>query len=73
MTFISNIFNCILQLVIGAMLDFIKFNPDKINQSLEVQTGLAIMLFVGIQTALIVGYYIFSKYNKKDYSKIKSI
>ena len=73
MTFMSNIFNCILQLIIGVMLDLIKFNPDKIKQSLEVQTGLAIILFVGIQSALIVGYYIFSKYNKNDYSKIKSI
>lgn len=70
MTFMSNLFNCILQLIIGLMLDVIKFNPNTTSQSLSVQTGLAIILFVGIQIALIGGYYIFSKYNKLNYNKI---
>ena len=72
MTFMSNLFNCILQLIIGIMLDLIKFNPNKMEQTLSVQTGLAIILFVGIQISLIGGYYIFSKYNKVKYRKIKS-
>ena len=63
MTLVSNIFNCILQLVIGIMLDLIKFNPDSYTQNLSVQTGLAIILFVGIQISLVGGYYIFSRYN----------
>ena len=70
MTFASNIMNCLLQLVIGITLDFIKFNPNKASQDLSVQTGLAIILFVGIQASLICGYYIFSKYGKPKYSKI---
>ena len=70
MTFVSNIMNCILQLCIGITLDIIKFNPDKVVQELSVQTGLAIIIFVGIQFALISGYYIFSKYGKVKYSKI---
>ena len=69
MTFVSNVFNCLLQLLVGIMLDIIKFNPNEIAQTLSVQTGLAIMLFVGIQIALISGYYIFSKYNKAKYTK----
>ena len=34
--------------VIGVSLDIIKFNPNTTTQSLSVQTGLAIILFVGI-------------------------
>ena len=73
MTFMSNVFNCIIQLIIGVMLDAIKFDPNKVVQSLSVQTGLAIILFVGVQVALISGYYIFSKYNKIKYNKIKPL
>ena len=70
MTFVSNIMNCLLQLAIGVTLDLIRFNPNKVTQDLSVQTGLAVILFVGIQTALICGYYIFSKYGSIKYSKI---
>jgi len=70
MTFVSNLFNCLLQLIVGIMLDIIKFNPNEIAQTLSVQTGLAIMLFVGIQIALISGYYIFSKCGKVKYNKL---
>jgi len=64
MTFASNIVNSVFQLLIGVSLDVIKFNPNNTIQSLSVQTGLAIILFVGIQISLITGYYIFSKYRK---------
>ena len=70
MTFVSNIFNCLLQLIVGIMLDIIKFNPNEIAQTLSVQTGLALMLFVGIQIALISGYYIFSRYDKLKKYKV---
>lgn len=64
MTFVSNIINSIFQLIIGVSLDIIKFNPNSATQTLSVQTGLAIILFTGIQLSLITGYYIFSKYRK---------
>lgn len=66
MTFTSNFFNCILQLLVGVMLDIIKFDPNRYEQSLSVQTGLAIILFVGIQVSLITGYYVFSKYSGRS-------
>lgn len=72
MTFVSNIMNCIFQLGIGITLDIIQFDPDKVVQDLSVQTGLAVILFVGIQFSLICGYYIFSKHGKVKYSKITS-
>ena len=70
MTFTSNIFNCLLQLAIGVTLDLIKFNPENYSQELSVQTGLAVILFVGIQISLITGYYVFSKCGKFKYNKI---
>lgn len=71
MTFSSNIFNSILQLLVGASLDIIGFNPNILNQSLSVQTGLAVLLFVGIQISLIGGYYIFSRLNMHKWNRIK--
>ncbi len=61
LTFSSNIANCIALLIVGVLLDVIKFNPTTQDQTLGVQTGLALILFVGIQIALIGGYFIFSK------------
>ena len=69
LTFSCNVANSITTLVIGLLLDLIKFDPNKATQSLSVQTGLALMLFVGVQLSLILGYYIFAKFNLKSKNK----
>lgn len=61
LTFTSNLASSLTLLIVGVLLDVIKFNPQVENQSVGVQTGLALILFVGIQIALITGYFIFSK------------
>lgn len=65
LTFASNIANSLSQLIIGILLDVIGFDASMNVQSLGVQTGLALILFVGIQTFLIVGCFIFSGYNER--------
>ena len=62
LTFSCNVANSIATLIIGGLLDLIKFNPDSATQTLSVQTGLALILFVGVQMSLILGYYIFSRF-----------
>ena len=69
LTFSCNVVNSIATLIIGGLLDIIGFNPDNPTQTLSVQTGLALILFVGVQVALISGYYIFSKFNMKSRRK----
>ena len=61
LTFTSNIANCLALLIIGVLLDIIGFDPEVHVQSLGAQTGLALILFVGVQIALIAGYFLFSK------------
>jgi len=65
MTFAGNMASSIAQLVIGVMLDVIGFDGTSDVQSLFVQTGLAIILFVGIEFALISACLIFSKHKEK--------
>ena len=60
LTFASNIANAISQLGIGVLLDVIKFDSSLTVQSLTVQSGLALILFVGVQTFLILGCLIFA-------------
>lgn len=62
MTFAGNIANSLAQLVIGILLDLIKFDGKMQVQSLGVQTGLALILFVGVQLSLIFACLIFSKF-----------
>ncbi len=71
MTLAFNIANAIALLVVGILLDLIKFDPSKQVQPVGVQTGIAIILFVGVIVPLLVAYYIFTKYNitKKDVMK----
>lgn len=72
LTFTSNLVNCLALLVVGGMLDVIKFNPENEIQSLGVNTGLALILFVGVMASLISAYYIFGKCEKvKVYKKHK--
>lgn len=68
MTLAFNIANAMALLVVGILLDLIKFDPTKQVQPVGVQTGIAIILFVGVILPLLIAYYIFSKYSitKKD-------
>lgn len=64
LTFASNIANSITQLIVGVLLDVIKFDSSLQVQTLGVQTGLALILFIGVQTSLIVACLIFSRYRE---------
>ena len=47
------------------LLDIIKFDSKVEVQSIAVQGGLALILFVGVQTSLIIGCSIFASYKEK--------
>ena len=64
-TFASNIGNSITQLVVGIMLDLIHFNSSEQVQTLGVQAGLALILFVGVQSALILACFVFAGHKEK--------
>ena len=65
LTFASNIANSITQLLVGVLLDVIKFDSNVQIQSLQVQTGLALILFIGVQVSLISACFIFANLAKK--------
>ena len=65
LTFASNIANSLSQLLIGVLLDIIKFDSSIALQSISVQYGLALILFIGIQAFLILGCFIYSGYKEK--------
>ena len=66
LTFSSNIANSITQLMVGILLDLIGFDSTIQVQELSVQTGLALILFVGVQISLILGCFVFSKFVKNN-------
>ena len=63
MTFAGNMASSIAQLIVGILLDIIGFDGGATMQTLFVQTGLAIILFAGIQFSLILATLIFSRYD----------
>jgi len=65
MTFAGNIANSIAQLFVGVLLDIINFDSTQQIQTLGVQTGLAMILFLGVQISLIMGCFVFSRYKSK--------
>lgn len=65
MTFAGNMASSLAGLVIGVMLDVIGFDASMDVQSLFTQSGLAVILFVGIEMSLIVACLIFSGYSEK--------
>ncbi len=71
MTLAFNIANALALMITGSLLDAIGFNSSLKVQPLDVQTGIAIILFVGVLVPLILSYYIFSRYKltKKDVMK----
>lgn len=64
MTFASNMANSITQLLVGILLDLIRFDSSLEVQTLGVQTAIALILFVGVQAALIVACAIFASYKE---------
>jgi Na+/melibiose symporter-like transporter len=64
LTFASNIANSITQLIVGVLLDVIKFDSSLEVQTLGVQTGLALIVFIGVQGSLILGCLIFASYRE---------
>ena len=65
LTFSYNIANATALFVVGVLLDLIKFNPQLTNQTRPVQTGIAIILFVGVLISLIGSFCLFNKYKLK--------
>ncbi len=65
LTMASNIANSLSQIIIGVLLDIIKFDSTLSVQSLGVQYGLALILFVGIELFLILGCFVYSGYKEK--------
>ena len=62
MTFAYNISNSIALLVIGVLLDIIKFDPSQPVQALKVQNSLGIIVFLGCSISIIVAILFFNKY-----------
>ena len=66
LTLSSNIANSAALFVVGILLDVIKFNPSSVEQNRIVQTGIAIILFVGVIISLIGSLFVFSRYKIKE-------
>lgn len=66
MTLAGNIASSITQLIVGILLDVIHFDSSIQVQSLGVQTGLALILFIGVQASLIIACSVFSNYKEKN-------
>lgn len=65
LTFSYNIANALALLIIGVLLDVIKFNPNQLTQTRPVQTGIAIILFLGVLISLIGSFLLFYRYKLK--------
>ena len=65
LTLASNIASSITQLIVGILLDVIRFDSSMQVQSLQVQMGLSLILFIGVQASLILACFIFSNYKEK--------
>ena len=68
MTFAYKTSSAIAGLIVGILLDVIRFNSGESTQSMSVQTGLGVVAISGILIALIISYIIYSQYTiKKEY------
>lgn len=65
MTFAYNISNSIALLVIGVLLDIIKFDASMPVQALRVQNALGVIVFGGCAFAILFAMLILSKYSLK--------
>lgn len=71
-TFTYNLANSISLLIIGLLLDFIKFDSTQPVQAMSVQTGLGIIVFCGCSIALALSILIFSKFSIKRSDVLKT-
>lgn len=62
MTFAYNISNSIALLIIGVLLDIIKFNPKEPVQAMRVQNSLGLIVIVGCSISIAIALFVFNKY-----------
>ncbi len=62
MTFAYNISNSVALLVIGVLLDLIKFNPAEPVQAMKVQNSLGIIVILGCGLSIALAIAVFNKY-----------
>ena len=72
MTLAYNIANCLALLVIGVLLDLIKFDPKQPVQALSVQNWLGVIVFLGCAVSISLAMVIFSKYKLKRADVLKA-
>ena len=62
MTFSYNVSNSIALLIIGVLLDLIKFNPKEPVQAMKVQNALGVIVILGCSISITLAILIFNKY-----------
>ena len=74
-SFTYNLANSVALLIIGFLLDFIKFDSTQPVQAMSVQTGLGMVVFFGCTIFLALAITIFSKFSVKrsDVLKVEMI
>jgi glycoside/pentoside/hexuronide:cation symporter, GPH family len=65
MTFAYNISNSVALLVIGILLDLIKFDPKSPVQALKVQNWLGVIVFGGCALSIIIAMLVLKRYDLK--------
>ena len=70
-TFTYNLANSIALLIIGFLLDIIKFDSSEPLQALSVQNGLGMIVFFGCTIFLALAIMMFSKYSLKRSDVLK--
>lgn len=71
-SFTYNLANSVSLLIIGLLLDFIKFDSTQPVQALSVQNGLGTIVFCGCSIALALSILIFSKFSIKRSDVLKT-
>ena len=72
MTIAFNVANSLALLVIGFLLDFIKFDSTSPVQALSVQNGLGAIVFIGCSLSIAVSILFFSRYSLKRIDVLKA-
>ncbi len=62
MTFAYNVSNSMALLIIGVLLDIIKFNPSQPVQAMKVQNSLGIIVILGCSISIALALLCFNKY-----------